>query len=90
MKGTDHPPTPSAMSQQTLQSTPSPADKPSWNTDKLAYRLGADAISASCAGVLIAPFISIIDRYVYPPAALRDLVHLQWARQSGDEALNSL
>lgn len=33
-----------------------------WNTDRLVWRLGADATSAACAGALIAPIITIIDR----------------------------
>lgn len=35
-----------------------------WNTKNLGLRLGADAVGASCAGALIAPIITIIDRYV--------------------------
>ena len=33
-----------------------------WNTKNLGWRLGADAISAASAAVLVAPIISIIDR----------------------------
>lgn len=36
--------------------------QPTWNTKNLASRLGADAVSAACAGALIAPVITIIDR----------------------------
>lgn len=35
-----------------------------WNTKNLGLRLGADAISAASAAVLVAPIISIIDRLV--------------------------
>lgn len=39
--------------------------KRTWNTDKLGLRLSSDALSAACAGALVAPLISIIDRYVF-------------------------
>lgn len=35
-----------------------------WNTQNLGYRLGADFGAAACAGVLVAPVITIIDRCV--------------------------
>jgi hypothetical protein len=34
-----------------------------WNTKNLGLRLGADAASAASAAALVAPVISIIDRY---------------------------
>ena len=40
-----------------------------WNTKNLGLRLGADAISASCAAGMVAPIIAIIDQYV-PPSLL--------------------
>lgn len=36
------------------------------NTKNLGLRLGADAASAVVAGALVAPIITIIDRYVEP------------------------
>jgi len=33
-----------------------------WNTDNLVWRVGADAAAAGCAGVLVAPVITLIDR----------------------------
>ncbi|KAK4234907.1 hypothetical protein C8A03DRAFT_18262 [Achaetomium macrosporum] len=42
-----------------------------WNTKNLALRLGADAISAASAAVLIAPIISIIDRSIMENASGR-------------------
>ena len=36
--------------------------KSRWHTKKLGLRLGADAVSAASAAVLVAPVISIIDR----------------------------
>jgi len=33
-----------------------------WNTRDLAWRVGADAAAAACAGVLVAPVITLIDR----------------------------
>ena len=38
--------------------------KNKWNTENLLWRVGADVTSAATAGVLIAPVITIIDRYV--------------------------
>jgi len=35
-----------------------------WNTKNLGWRLGADLTSAACAASMIAPVISIIDRFV--------------------------
>ncbi|KAL5091197.1 hypothetical protein Trisim1_003169 [Trichoderma cf. simile WF8] len=43
-----------------------------WNTDRLAWRLGADATSAACAGALIAPIITIIDRSIMENASGRN------------------
>lgn len=43
-------------------------DKSQWNTKKLGLRLGADALSAASAAVLVAPIISIIDRLDSPHA----------------------
>lgn len=45
-----------------------------WNTKNLGLRLGADAISAASAAVLVAPIISIIDRLVtcLPPTRLHN------------------
>ena len=37
--------------------------KKSWNTHRLGWRVGADFASAASAGVLVAPVITIIDRY---------------------------
>ena len=36
-----------------------------WNTANLGLRLGADLTSAASAAVLVAPIITIIDRYVH-------------------------
>lgn len=33
-----------------------------WNTKHLSWRIGVDAFGAACAGALVAPVISIIDR----------------------------
>ncbi|KAL7956204.1 hypothetical protein V8C34DRAFT_289512 [Trichoderma compactum] len=43
-----------------------------WNADRLAWRLGADATSAACAGALIAPIITIIDRSIMENASGRN------------------
>lgn len=43
-----------------------------WNTKNLSMRLGVDTISAASAAVMVAPLISVIDRYVYPD---QDLSH---------------
>lgn len=34
-----------------------------WNTKNLGLRLGSDFVSAACAASMVAPVISIIDRY---------------------------
>lgn len=33
-----------------------------WNTRHLSQRIGADALAAGCAGVLVAPVITVIDK----------------------------
>jgi len=55
------PPPPAAI---VTMDKPAAGDKPAtkWNTKNLALRLGADAVSAASAAVLVAPIISIIDR----------------------------
>ncbi|OLN97988.1 putative membrane protein [Colletotrichum chlorophyti] len=45
--------------------------KTKWNTRNLGLRLGADFFSAACAGVLVAPFVSIIDRSIMENASGR-------------------
>lgn len=36
-----------------------------WNTKNLARRLGVDAMCAATAGGLVAPIITIVDKYVF-------------------------
>ncbi|ODA77841.1 hypothetical protein RJ55_06443 [Drechmeria coniospora] len=43
-----------------------PREKRQWNVKNLPSRLGTDLVSATTAGALIAPLISIIDRSVNP------------------------
>ena len=37
-----------------------------WNTKNLSFRLAVDAASAATAGGLVAPIITVIDKYVCP------------------------
>lgn len=61
-----------AVSQLTMEAKPVALSKAQaqaktkWNTENLALRLGADFASAASAATLVAPLISIIDRYVLP------------------------
>ncbi|KAF4126499.1 hypothetical protein GMORB2_0235 [Geosmithia morbida] len=59
------------MAQQTLKPGSSPTGERTWNTDKLGLRLGFDAISAACAGALVAPVIYIIDKSIMENASGR-------------------
>jgi hypothetical protein len=34
-----------------------------WDTRKIGWRFGADAVAAASAGILVAPIITVIDRY---------------------------
>lgn len=43
---------------------PPTSSESKWNTKNLALRLAADFASASSAAALVAPLISIIDKYV--------------------------
>ncbi|KAL6818209.1 hypothetical protein GGI42DRAFT_2037 [Trichoderma sp. SZMC 28013] len=56
----------------TSTSTSQSQPQSKWNTDRLAWRLGADATSAACAGALIAPIITIIDRSIMENASGRN------------------
>ncbi|KAG5913661.1 hypothetical protein E4U53_004811, partial [Claviceps sorghi] len=38
------------------------ASRRTWNTKNLGWRLVVDATGAACAGAIVAPVISIIDR----------------------------
>jgi hypothetical protein len=42
-----------------------------WNTDKLGLRIGADAVAAGAAGVLVAPIITAIDKGIIENASGR-------------------
>ncbi|KAF2475621.1 uncharacterized protein BDR25DRAFT_211730 [Lindgomyces ingoldianus] len=44
----------------------------SWNTSRLGLRVGADAIAAGAAGVLVAPIITAIDRGIIENASGRN------------------
>ena len=41
-------------------------DSSKYNTKNLGLRLGADAAAAASAGLLVAPLITMIDKYVHP------------------------
>ncbi|KAF2798134.1 hypothetical protein K505DRAFT_234009 [Melanomma pulvis-pyrius CBS 109.77] len=48
------------------------AEIKSWNTSKLGLRIGADALAASAAGVLVAPIITMIDKGIIENASGRN------------------
>lgn len=57
------PPSPLALAQKVdMESKMGDEAKTTWNTKNLGFRLGADLFSAACAGTLVAPLVSIIDR----------------------------
>ncbi|OJJ46486.1 hypothetical protein ASPZODRAFT_151999 [Penicilliopsis zonata CBS 506.65] len=51
------------------QDTPLPTVSSKWNTDRLGLRLGVDLASATAAGALTCPIITIIDRAIIEKAA---------------------
>ncbi|KAF2714278.1 hypothetical protein K504DRAFT_369954 [Pleomassaria siparia CBS 279.74] len=53
-------------------SVPQDIDARSWNTSKLGLRIGADALAASAAGVLVAPIIMMIDKGIIENASGRN------------------
>ncbi|CAP71590.1 uncharacterized protein PODANS_6_600, partial [Podospora anserina S mat+] len=56
-----------AKTTTTITSAVPPSEQTTkWNTKNLPFRLGADLISAASAAVLVAPIISVIDRYFSP------------------------
>ncbi|GJC78482.1 putative membrane protein [Colletotrichum liriopes] len=60
------PPSPLALAQKVDMEA-----KTTWNTRNLGPRLGADLFSAACAGTLVAPLVSIIDRSIMENASGR-------------------
>ena len=60
----------SAAAVATPQAAMAKSKTTQWNTKNLGLRLGADLVSAASAAVLVAPIISIIDRYVFSPSTL--------------------
>lgn len=52
---------------RTLKVAEPVAEGKKWNTKNLGLRLGADAVSGLAAAGLVAPLITIIDKYVMPP-----------------------
>lgn len=65
MKNSDASPSSPAAASLALQGSGSTVALQSgnpWNTKKLGFRLGVDAISAACATAMIAPLIAMIDR----------------------------
>lgn len=69
-------PLPSTMSRpgpEQQARPPATQPRPRWNTEQLGLRIGADALSAACAGILVAPIVTMIDRYFpYPSRAIPD------------------
>jgi hypothetical protein len=43
-----------------------------WNTSKLGLRIGADAVAAGAAGILVAPIITMIDKGIIENASGRN------------------
>ncbi|KAM3511491.1 hypothetical protein MY11210_004849 [Beauveria gryllotalpidicola] len=63
-------PTPSPISSSSTTTTTQSSSKPrQWNTKNLGSRLGADAVSASCAAGLISPLIAFIDKSIMETAS---------------------
>lgn len=54
---------PATSTVQTEEGTGKTKNK-SWNTRNLGLRIAADGAAAATAGVLVAPLITMIDRYV--------------------------
>ncbi|RAR00851.1 putative membrane protein [Stemphylium lycopersici] len=58
---------------RTTTTTPTTTDAAprEWNTSKLGLRIGADALSAGAAGILVAPIITMIDKGIMENASGR-------------------
>jgi hypothetical protein len=54
----------------------------SWNTKNIGLRLAADGAAAATAGVLVAPVITMIDKYNSPLFLSSTLCPLQLLRPS--------
>ncbi|KAI3556918.1 hypothetical protein CABS01_09857 [Colletotrichum abscissum] len=66
-----NPPSPLALAQKVDMESKMGEAKSEWNTKNLGFRLGADFFSAACAGTLVAPLVSIIDRSIMENASGR-------------------
>jgi hypothetical protein len=53
----------SSISPKIVQTMPEPRE---WNTRNLGLRLCTDLASAASAAVLVAPLITMIDKFVFP------------------------
>jgi hypothetical protein len=67
---------PSALPKPAIPIAPSMTTKDAtttttWNTNKLGLRISADALAAGCAGVLVAPIITAIDKGIIENASGR-------------------
>ncbi|TQN74046.1 putative membrane protein [Colletotrichum shisoi] len=65
------PPSLLALAQKVDMDTKTADPKATWNSKNLGLRLGADLFSAACAGTLVAPLVSIIDRSIMENASGR-------------------
>lgn len=45
-----------------------------WNTKNLGLRLASDFVSGACAATLVAPLITVIDKFVVPLLFLESLL----------------
>jgi hypothetical protein len=83
-------PLPSASSANTVRTTASKDGQAvvnrNWNTSKLGFRVGADALSAGAAGALVAPIITMIDKGIIENASGRNTLGGS-LRQSARELL---
>jgi hypothetical protein len=55
-----------------------------WNTHKLGLRVGADALAAASAGVLVAPVITMIDKGIIENASGRNTLGESLKKSAGE------
>lgn len=46
-----------------------------WNTKNLGLRLASDFVSGACAATLVAPLITVIDKFVLPSLIVARVTH---------------
>jgi hypothetical protein len=70
---------------QTLENK-AKAEAQKWNTKNLGLRLGSDFLAAASAAVMVAPIITVIDKYDISPTPITQILNKQSLTFSSEES----